>query len=108
MEATDLSAAGREHLAKAAEGRGGRSATTLVGGRGHVLGQTLVAFRAGEQMKEHDNPGEATLQVLQGTVRLVTVHEALEMSAGQYAVVPQGRHSLEATTDAVVLLTTVH
>jgi len=42
------------------------------GGHEHVLRQTLIALTAGSSMSEHENPGEATLQVISGRVRLVS------------------------------------
>jgi hypothetical protein len=39
----------------------GRAASTPIGGSGHVLRQTVIALRVGEQHAEHANPGEATV-----------------------------------------------
>jgi quercetin dioxygenase-like cupin family protein len=49
----------------------GRSARTVYGGHEHMLRQTLMALTAGSSMSEHENPGEATVHVLRGRVRLV-------------------------------------
>ena len=49
----------------------GRAAHTAVGGHEHVLRQTVIALRAGQALAEHENPGEATVHVLRGRVRLV-------------------------------------
>ena len=54
---------------------------------------------------EHDAQGEATLQVLHGRVRLVSVEVSWDSSAGDLLVIPRARHSLRALEDAVVLLT---
>jgi hypothetical protein len=43
------------------------------------LKQTLLALRARVDLAEHDAPGAATLQVLQGRVRLVTSEESWEL-----------------------------
>ncbi len=59
----------------------------------------------GRSLGEHDAPGEASLQVLAGTVRLTAGDETWEGSAGDYLVIPQHRHDLHADTDAAVLLT---
>jgi quercetin dioxygenase-like cupin family protein len=95
----------REHLALAHEASAGRSATTVYGGHDHSLRQTLIALVAGRRLDEHENPGEATVHVLQGRVRLACADTAEDGSAGDVLVVPDRRHSLEAMDDSVVLLT---
>ena len=82
-----------------------RAARTLCGGSGHALRQTVIALLAGSTLSDHENPGEATLQVLEGRVRLSWSDGALELGTGGYVVIPQERHGLLAVTDAVVLLT---
>jgi hypothetical protein len=54
---------------------------------------------------EHDNPGEATLQVLGGRVRLVADATEWEGRDGDHLIVPQARHTLPAVEDSAVLLT---
>lgn len=94
-----------QHLRRAREASSGRSAHTLYGGHEHTLRQTLIALTAGSVLSEHENPGEATLQVLAGQVTLVAGDERSDGAAGDLLVVPDARHSLEADEDAVVLLT---
>lgn len=67
--------------------------------------QTLVALRSGTALTEHENPGEATVLVLRGRVRLRSGDDAWEGMAGDLLLVPPARHSLEALEDAAVLLT---
>ncbi len=95
----------REHQERAATASTGRSAETVYGGHEHVLRQTVVALTAGSSLTEHDNPGEATLLVLRGRVRLRSGENSWDGIAGDLLVVPQSRHSLEALEDAAVLLT---
>jgi len=77
----------------------------VYGGHEHVLRQTLVALASGQIMDEHENPGEATLQVLAGRVRLVAGQTSWDGAPGDLLVIPQARHSVEAVDDSVVLLT---
>jgi quercetin dioxygenase-like cupin family protein len=99
---TDLAA---EHLAAARSAASGRSAKTVVGGHDRALRQTLIALAAGHRLDEHENPGEATVHVLRGEVRMVTGTETRDATTGDLLPVPDARHSLEALTDSVVLLT---
>ena len=71
MQKESLTALVRHHLEKASSASSGRSAHTIYGGHEHALRQTLIALRAGSNLDEHENPGEATLQVLHGRVTLV-------------------------------------
>jgi quercetin dioxygenase-like cupin family protein len=75
-EVHNLAAAAITLLERAAAAPAGRAALTLVPGAGVPLKQTLLALRGGVQLAEHDAPGAATLQVLQGRVRLVTSEES--------------------------------
>jgi quercetin dioxygenase-like cupin family protein len=95
----------REHLAQAREAHSGRSAHTVYGGQDHVLRQTLIALKAGAALDEHQSPGEATLQVLQGSVRLIAGEASQAGTTGDLLVIPAARHSLEVDEDSVVLLT---
>lgn len=76
----------------------------LVGSLGRMR-QTLIALVAGRSLGEHESPGEASLQVLVGTVRLTAGDEVWEGGPGGHVVIPPKRHDLHAETDAVVLLT---
>lgn len=102
---TDLTDLVTRHLAAAEEASSGRSAQTLYGGAGHTLRQTLIALAAGQQLHEHENPGEATLQVLQGAVRLVAGDTTWEGTTGDLLLIPDASHRLEASEPSAVLLT---
>jgi quercetin dioxygenase-like cupin family protein len=101
---TELAA---EHLAEAHSASSGRSSLTVYGGHEHSLRQTLIALAGGKSLGDHSNPGEATLQVLQGKVRLTTAEESWDGTAGDHLPIPEGTHGLEALEDSVVLLTVV-
>lgn len=105
MQKMSLDALARENLARARAGNGGRSAETVYGGHEHVLRQTVIALTAGSVLSEHENPGEATLHVLSGRVRLHAAGETWEGRDGDLIVIPEDRHGLTALEDAVVLLT---
>lgn len=105
MDTAPLTELAHQHLVLARSASSGRSAHTVHGGRDHVLRQTLIALVSGQLLHEHESPGEATVQVLVGRVRLGWLDIALDGAAGDLLVVPDHRHSLEALEDAVVLLT---
>ncbi|MFF5233013.1 LuxR family transcriptional regulator [Dactylosporangium sp. NPDC000521] len=105
MSLSSLPTLVEQHLATARTASSGRSAQTLYGGHDSTLHQTLLALAAGRKLDEHENPGEATLHVLHGQVRLATATDATEATAGDLVVIPDARHTLEALADAAVLLT---
>lgn len=106
MEKTSLTDLAETLAAEARTASSGRVSHTLHGGQEHVMRQTLLALAAGRELSEHHGPPEATLQVLRGHVRLVVGEESLALGAGDHALVPPDRHSVQAEEDAVVLLTT--
>ncbi|MER6106855.1 cupin domain-containing protein [Streptomyces hirsutus] len=105
MQKLSLDALAREHLERATAASTGRSASTVYGGHEHILRQTLLALTSGTSLAEHENPGEATLLVLRGRVRLTSGETSWEGRDGDLIIIPPARHALEALEDAVVLLT---
>ena len=105
MEAISLTAVVREHLTIARAATNGRSSHTVFGGHDHRLRQTLLALAAGQELAEHESPGEATLHVLAGAVQLTTATDSIQLSVGDIAVIPDERHGLHALEDCAVLLT---
>lgn len=105
MNHTSLPQLVEEQLDKARGASSGRAAVTVHGGREHDLRQTVIALVEGRSLGEHESPGEATLQVLRGQVRLEAAGDAWEGAEGDHLVIPPERHDLTALSDAAVLLT---
>ncbi|OBB63596.1 MULTISPECIES: cupin domain-containing protein [unclassified Mycobacterium] len=105
MESISLTSLASEKLAEAKESHSGRAAHTIHGGHSHELRQTVLALLGGHELSEHDGPAEATLQVLQGHVRLTAGGDAWEGRTGDYVAIPTERHALLAVEDSVVMLT---
>jgi quercetin dioxygenase-like cupin family protein len=105
MEKSSLTALARQQLNLAQSASNGRSSRTVYGGHEHVLRQTVIALAHGQALSEHENPGEATVHVLHGRVRLSAGDNSWEGSPGDLLIVPSASHSLEALEDSAVLLT---
>ena len=105
MEKFSLDSIAREQARRAAAAPAGRSAETVYGGHEHTLRQTVLAMKAGTSLTEHENPGEATVQVLRGLIRLTTGDTTWEGRSGDLLVVPGTRHALHAVEDSAILLT---
>ena len=105
MQMFSLEAIAREQARRAAAASSGRSAETVYGGHEHLLRQTVLALTAGSSLSEHENPGESTVQVLRGRVKLVAGEVTWEGRTGDLLVVPDSRHALAALEDSAILLT---
>lgn len=107
MQKTSLTALARTELSTAREAASGRSAKTVYGGHQHLLRQTVIALLAGETLAEHENPGEATVQVLHGRIAVDAGEESWSGWTGDLIILPDALHSLTAVEDSTVLLTVV-
>lgn len=95
-----------EHLTAARTDPHGRSAHLIA--HDGELRQSVIALRAGASLGEHNSPPAATLQVLQGHVRVLVGESVVsEIVAGELWVLTHERHSVTAVIDSVFLLTTV-
>lgn len=105
MQKPSLEAMARQLSRRAAEEGSGRAAETIYGGHEKRLRQTMIALTEGSELGEHDSPGDATVLVVQGRMRLVAGDTSWEGRSGNLLAVPEARHSVEAVTDTVFLLT---
>ena len=106
MESTDLTSLIKQQIVLAGQGgTSGRSARTLHGGQGHALRQTLVVMLAGHRMDEHLSPGEATVMILAGALKVHTADRQIELGEGDFLIVPSDRHSVDALEDTAFILT---
>ena len=105
MDKKSLTAVARQQLKIATTASSGRSSQTIYGGHSRSLRQTVVGLSAGQSLAEHDNAGEATLLVLNGTLKLISGDNSWKGSTGDLLVIPQARHSVEALEDVAFLLT---
>ncbi|MEW5809757.1 MAG: cupin domain-containing protein [Actinomycetota bacterium] len=104
MQKVSIEALARQQLERAASS-GRNAADTVVGGHERILRQTVVGMTAGSQMSEHENPGEATIYVLKGAVRMTADEQQWDGRTGDLLLIPDSRHSLLALEDAAILLT---
>jgi quercetin dioxygenase-like cupin family protein len=105
MQRISLQALGRQQIEQAATRGGGHTADTVYGGHEKMLRQTVIGMIKGSRLGEHDSPGEATIHVLSGRVRLICGPDSWESRSGDLLIVPDARHSLEALEDSALLLT---
>jgi quercetin dioxygenase-like cupin family protein len=101
----DLQLAAQELLRSLPEQPSGRTARTLTPGAHAPLKQTLLALAAGTSLQDHRAPGQATIEVLAGSVRITVGEAAQALRAGGWAPIPDETHGLIADEDSVALLT---
>lgn len=102
----DLMGLIREHLTTARQTPEGRSSELIA--HDGVLRQTVVALRAGTRLGAHNSPPAASIQVLEGCVRVELEGSVQgEFSSGELWVLTHQRHSVLALEDSAFLLTTV-
>lgn len=107
MQKHSLDALAREQLEEAGRASSARAARTVVGGNERAMRQTLVALKAGADLDEHENPGEATLYVIKGRVELSAQGGHWEARTGDLVEIPPARHAVHAVEDSAFLLTAV-
>ena len=105
MRKLSLDAVAREQLRLATENSNQRSAKTVFGGHERVLRQSVIALAEGAEMADHLSPGEATMQVLRGRIRLTAGKDSWDARTGDLLDIPGERQSVLALEPSVVLLT---
>jgi quercetin dioxygenase-like cupin family protein len=100
-----LQEAAEELLGTLREQSSGRTARTLTPGAHAPLKQTLLALGAGHRLQDHRAPGQATIEVIIGRVRLTVDDDEVTLAAGCWAPIPSETHGLLADEDSVALLT---
>ena len=98
-----LAALADQLLQEAKQHSSRRAAATILSGPS--MRATLIALAAGAGMAEHEAPPAATLQVVDGDVRLLAGEEEWPVRAGEVIAIPPRRHSVAVTADSVLLLT---
>ncbi|CAM3160505.1 cupin domain-containing protein [Nocardioides dubius] len=104
MQSVNLEHLAIELLNAARSASSGRAGRSIHADHHFSLRQTVIALLEGQALAEHESPGEATLQVLSGEVRLGTATDSWHGRTGDYLIIPPERHDLTALGDAVVLL----
>lgn len=89
---------------RAREAENGRHAELLI--HDGPLRQTVIALTKGVCLAEHNSPPAASIQMIQGAVR-VTGEEPVVLETGSVEALTHHRHAVEALEDSVFLLTTV-
>ena len=82
MQRISLDALATQQLELAAAHGGRPAADTVVGGHERVLRQTVVGMIKGTELSEHNNPGEATVHVFRGRVRLTSEGQSWQGRTG--------------------------
>lgn len=65
-----------------------------------------VVLPAGKSMKEHQTPGEATVQCIEGVVQFASAQGVQQLHPGDFVhLAPRALHSLKAVEHASLLVT---
>jgi quercetin dioxygenase-like cupin family protein len=105
MDKSSVQATARELARKASQSKSGRAADTVFGGHEKRMRQTVIALREGAELAEHQSPGEATLLVISGRLRLVVGETSWSGREWDHLIIPDAPHSVQAETDTAFLLT---
>ncbi len=104
MKKFSLAAIARSELREAVNASNGRAARTVFGGHEHVMRQTVMALAQGTELQEHENPGEATILVISGRIRVSSGGEQWEGRSQDLLILPSGRIQVTALEESSILL----
>ena len=106
LQRFDLGAEAGRLMEEGAWQRGQRNSITLRKGEG--MSVVLLVMKAGDRLEEHAAPGPISLSVREGRIRFVAAEEEDVAEAGSDTLLTCDagvRHTVEALSDAVCLLT---
>ena len=104
LQRFDLGAEAERLMEEGAWQRGQRNSITLRKGEG--MNVVLLVMKAGDRLEEHAAPGPLSLSVREGRVRFMAEEEVAEAGSDTPLTCDAGvRHTVEALSDAVCLLT---
>jgi quercetin dioxygenase-like cupin family protein len=108
LQRFDLGAEAERLMEEGAWQRGQRNSITLRKGEG--MNVVLLVMKAGDRLEEHAAPGPLSLSVREGRIRFMVAEEVEEKvaEAGSDTLLTCDagvRHTVEALSDAVCLLT---
>ena len=104
LQRFDLGAEAGRLMEEEAWQRGQRNSITLRKGEG--MNVVLLVMKAGDRLEEHAAPGPFSLSVREGHIRFVAAEEVAEAGSDTLLTCDAGvRHTVEALSDAVCLLT---
>ena len=84
--------------------RGQHNSITLR--KGESMNVVLLLMKAGDRLEEHAAPGPISLSVREGRIRFMAAEEVVEAGSDTLLTCDAGiRHTVEALSDAVCLLT---
>jgi quercetin dioxygenase-like cupin family protein len=105
MHTVSVNEIGDRRLLEAVAADSGRASESVYGDKRSGFRQSIVALKAGAELSEHRNPGDATALVMRGTAVLRSGSDSWEGKAGDLLIVPPGKHSLHAVEDSLLLFT---
>jgi len=104
LQRFDLGAEVGRLMEEGAWQRGQRNSITLRKGEG--MSVVLLVMKAGDRLEEHAAPGPLSLSIREGRIRFMVAEEVAEAGSDTLLTCDAGvRHTMEALSDAVCLLT---
>ena len=107
LQRFDLGAEVGRLMEEGAWQRGQRNSITLRKGEG--MSVVLLVMKAGDRLEEHAAPGPFSLSVREGRIRIMVAEEVVAEAGSDILLTCDAgvKHTVEALSDAVCLLTIV-